>query len=104
MAGERWRKMSSEEKQPYIKAALNIKNQKRNHQKNKTVTKLADISTEQTKNEDTVKVEKTGKKETKEKKPKKLTKKESTTESDSDSNTSGTTISKSSRDISDTSS
>ncbi|CAL7946941.1 unnamed protein product [Xylocopa violacea] len=104
VAGERWRKMSSEEKQPYIKAALNIKNQKQNHEKNKSVTKLTDTSTEQTKNENSVKVEKTGKKGRREKKPKKRTKEKSSTESDTDSNTSGTTLSKSSRDVSDTSS
>ncbi|XP_029040685.1 high mobility group B protein 4-like [Osmia bicornis bicornis] len=60
LAGERWRKMSFEEKQPYVNEALSVKNQ-RVSQKNKYTNKLQ-TNTESTKNENIPKQEKVNKK------------------------------------------
>lgn len=65
IAGERWKKMPFEEKQPYIKAAMNIKNKKQNQQKIENINNVVNTNTEQPKNEDTQKQEKTGKRERK---------------------------------------
>lgn len=60
LAGERWRKMSFEEKQPYVNKATCVKNQ-RLLQKNKYINKLQ-TNTESTKNENIPKQEKVNKK------------------------------------------
>ncbi|XP_026672839.1 uncharacterized protein LOC113464821 isoform X2 [Ceratina calcarata] len=106
MAGERWRNMSSTEKQPYIKGALNIKNQKLN-QKNENINEPAEINADQPKKEDTPKQEKTSKREGKKKEPKKSTREKSrrtksNTESDTESMTSATSLTNTSDDASDT--
>ncbi|XP_017753095.1 PREDICTED: uncharacterized protein LOC108545814 [Eufriesea mexicana] len=92
MASKIWEKMSSDEKQPYIKAAMSIKNKKQNQQKIENINKL-DNGIVQPRNEETQKQEKIGKKEKKENETKKSTKKKYDTESDSgsiSSDTSGT--------------
>lgn len=67
MAGERWKKMSSDEKQPYLKAAMDIRNKKQNQQKTENTYKIENINIEQPKNDDSQKQEKPGKKEKKKK-------------------------------------
>lgn len=65
MAGERWKKMSSEEKQPYIMAAINIKNKKQNQQEIENVNNVINTNAEQPKNENAQKQEKPNKNEKK---------------------------------------
>lgn len=108
MAGEKWRNMTPDEKQPYVKAALNVKNLKQSR-KNENVNEAADINAEQPKKEDIPKQEKTGKRERKKQEPKRTTRKKnrrtkSNTESDTDSITSATSHTNTSDDASDTSS
>nr|XP_012145010.1 PREDICTED: high mobility group B protein 3-like isoform X2 [Megachile rotundata] len=100
IAGEKWRKMSFEEKQPYVNAALSIRNRK-NEQKNQELSR-SETNAESAKNENTPKQETANKKSAKNKqKSKKGTKNESNTESDDGSITSGTTASVTSEDTSD---
>lgn len=65
MAGERWKKMSPEEKQPYIKAAMSIKNKKQNQQEIENTNNVINTNTEQPKNENAQKQENPNKKEKK---------------------------------------
>lgn len=105
IAGERWKKMPFEEKQPYIKAATNIKNRRQNQQKIENINNVVNTNTEQPKSEDTQKQEKTGKRERKKREPRKSIKNKSNTESDNESiSSSGTTATNTSEDMSDTSS
>ncbi|KOC60473.1 hypothetical protein WH47_07831 [Habropoda laboriosa] len=94
--------MPSEEKQPYIKASMNIKNKKQNHQKIENIKK-SDINTEKIKKKNAQKQEPI-KKPRKKRAPKKTPKKKNTTESDSDSYTSDTAGTNTSEDLSDVSS
>ncbi|KAK9304932.1 hypothetical protein QLX08_003866 [Tetragonisca angustula] len=103
MAGERWKKMSSEEKQPYIKAAMNIKNKKQNQQEIENVNNVINTNAEQPKNENAQKQEKP-KKEKKKGEANKSTRDKSNTESDNESIFSDTTATNTSEDISDMSS
>ncbi|KAG6795632.1 uncharacterized protein LOC108001883 [Apis cerana] len=104
MAGERWKKMSSDEKQPYLKAAMDIRNKKQNQQKTENTYKIENINIEQPKNDDSQKQEKPGKKEKKKKEPKRPNKNKNYTESDTDSITSGCSTDTNTSDISDMSS
>ncbi|KOX69140.1 hypothetical protein WN51_06199 [Melipona quadrifasciata] len=57
--------MSSKEKQPYIKAAMNVKNKKQNQQEIENVNNVINTNEEQPKNENAQKQEKPNKKEKK---------------------------------------
>ncbi|XP_076626721.1 uncharacterized protein LOC143344493 [Colletes latitarsis] len=111
LAGERWRQMSPEEKQPYINAAKSVRSQKQDQQKNDDVNK-SNTRTEHKKNEniDNKKNKNTGKQAKISKKPKKSSKeqkrnnkKKYATDSDSDTATSVTSGTITSDNMSDTS-
>ncbi|XP_076161084.1 uncharacterized protein LOC143143580 [Ptiloglossa arizonensis] len=88
LAGEAWRQMSLEEKQPYLNAAKTIKNQKEKQHKNEHVTKST-TNTEIKKNKIAKKQTRSSKEiKRPNKEPKQSRKKRNNTESDSNTATS----------------
>ncbi|XP_076660063.1 uncharacterized protein LOC143363341 isoform X2 [Halictus rubicundus] len=106
LAGEKWKRMLPNEKQPYVDAAKNIKNQKQDQLKKENVNVANPTNIEPKKDEKSRQTKSTKKsKNNKEKKQKQKKKNKYNTESDTDSAVSATSATSfTSEDLSDMSS
>ncbi|XP_076228069.1 uncharacterized protein LOC143175057 isoform X2 [Nomia melanderi] len=105
MAGERWKQMLPNEKQPYLEAAKNIKSYKQDQQKKKHTKNRDPTTAEPKKDKEGRQVKNTKKSQRNNKEKKQRRKKQYSTESDSDTVISATSaVSLTSEDLTDPSS